>query len=647
MRNRTHFIGYTSLFVSKKWLIMLLFFANFSAQAQAYTLADSTQVLALIDKAINFLRASSSKDSVLSYTEKALFISKSISFQKGVCKSMNLMGFTYAHYGDAAKGKKYLQEAIHVADKHHLLAEKASTNNNLAIIYNNEGNYQKGLETCKNNLEIYRQLKDSNGIAMSYTNSAKALSFMNFFEEARQYLLKSKAIYIALGNMAKVASRCSDIGESYLAQKNTQEAKKYLMESLTICKQIDKTEAGYPCLFNLALCYEMEKNNDSALYYYQKCVKIGEEMEEESDLQYAWTGLGGIYLNMGKLAEGEKYLLKGLSLAEKFHNLEVVRDASISLSSFYQQKGNYQKAFDYAQKGNAAKDSLLNEDKIKEIAQLSAKMEMREMEMKNQYLQEENELQKLRLFRKNLIIYAVLGTMLSLLILGILLFRNNRMKTRQQHLELEQKQLRAQMNPHFIFNCLNSIQHYMVYNDIQNANKYLTEFASLMRKTLDIVGNNSITLMQEKDYLENYLLLEQMRFDHHFSYEISIDKNIDEHQVEIPPMIIQPFVENAIRHGFQYLENERQGKLVISFKEQGNNIICSIDDNGIGRKKAAALKSNHIQKHQSFGISLTKQRIELMNKLKHIGYDLSIIDKESADGQALGTQVIFKIPKEQ
>ena len=412
-------------------------------------------------------------------------------------------------------------------------------------------------------------------------------------------------------------------------------------------QKLNKTEAGYPCLFNLALCYEIEKNNDSALYYYQKCVKLGEEIEDETQLQYAWTGLGGIYLNMGKAAEGESYLLKGLALAEKFHNLEIIRDASISLSAFYQEKGNYQKAFTYIQKGDAARDSLINEDKIKEIAQLSAKMEMREMEMKNQHLQEENELQKLRLFRKNLIIYAVIGTMLSLLIFGILLFRNNRMKTRQQHLELEQKQLRAQMNPHFIFNCLNSIQHYMVYNDIQNANKYLTEFASLMRKTLDIVGNNNITLMQEKDYLENYLLLEQMRFDNHFSYEISIDKNIDGHQVEIPPMIIQPFVENAIRHGFQYLENEQQGKLLISFQKNEKGIICTIDDNGIGRKKAAEMKSNNAKKHQSFGISLTKQRIDLMNKLKHAGYDLTIIDKESADKQALGTQVIFKIPKDE
>ena len=236
MVNRTHFIQYTSLFISKKWLSVILLFASISAQAQAYTLADSTQVLALINKAVNFLRANSEKDSVLSYTEKALFISKSISFQKGVCKSMNLMGYSYAHYGDAAKGKKYIQECINIADKNRLWAEKASANNHLAIIYNDEGNYQKGLETCKNNLEIYRQLNDSNGIAMSYTNSAKALSFMNFFEEAREYLLKSKAIYTALGNMDRVASRCSDIGESYLAQKNTKEAKTYLFESLAICK---------------------------------------------------------------------------------------------------------------------------------------------------------------------------------------------------------------------------------------------------------------------------------------------------------------------------------------------------------------------------------------------------------------------------
>lgn len=626
-------------------IVFSIYLALFSltANSQTHTLADSSLVLELNNKAREFYQTDI--DSSIFYSEKALAISQEIDYQRGIAKSWTAIGYMYSQKGEIAKGKKYIEQSIILSEKEHFLKEKALANNNLAIIYNREGDYEKGLEIGKRNLEIYTKLNDSAGIAMCCTNIAKSLSFMNFFDEGRNYLFKSLALYKALGKTDKIAHRYSDIGESYLAQTQIQEAKKYLFQSLSYCKASKNPEIGYEPMFNLALCYEHEEKDDSAAYYYQKCVNLGRNSKAEAQLEYAWCGLGSVALKAGKLSEATQYLQQGLAIAETYHNTQVIRDASISLAEAYEKLGDYKRAFAFQQKGYIAKDSLLNEDKIKAIAKLNSQLEIAEVTRKNEYLQKENEIQKLRLFRKNIVIFAVLGIMLFLIALGMMLLRHNRMKARHQHLELEQKQLRAQMNPHFIFNCLNSIQHYMVYNDIKNANKYLTEFASLMRKTLDILGNDSISLQQEKDYLDNYLLLEQMRFEHQFEYEIAIDKTIDIQQVEIPPMIIQPFAENAIRHGFQYLDDKHHGKLSISFQQKGNDIVCTIDDNGIGRKKAEAIKSKLGQGHQSFGIDLTKQRLDLMNKIKHTHYDLQLIDKQSAEGLALGTQIIIKIPK--
>lgn len=621
---------------------LLFCLSIFSAIGQSYRLADTSIVIENIEK--GRLYAEASNDSAYFYLETALKLANAIPFPKGISRSMSALGHLYSDDGKLDEAKPYLNKALEIAEKNHLLKEKGTANNNLAVVYNIEGKYQEALTLGKNNLDIYISLNDSNGIAMSYTNIAKALSFMNFFDEARDYLFKSMAINEKIGKPERVASRYSEIGESYLAQNNTQEAKKYLYQSIQKFAKLNNPSREYTALFNLALCHEMEQNVDSAYYYYSICEKIGLELDSDEILLYTWAGLGDIAIEKGDLAKGETLLKKSLALAEAAHNTQTIKDISISLSYLYADKKDYKNAFEFLKKGSALKDTLLNEDKIKEIAQISAKMQMNEIEMKNKFLKEENELQKLRLFRKNILLYSVIGTALFLCILALLLYRHNRMKIQQEQMDLEQKQLRSQMNPHFIFNCLNSIQHYMVYNDIKNANKYLTEFASLMRKTLEISGSNSISLVQEKEYLENYLMLEQMRFENQFSYLIDIDKDIDVNQIEIPPMIVQPFVENALRHGLQYLE-DKKGELLIHFSYKDENILCKIDDNGIGREKAEKLHSKNTKEHQSLGIDLTKQRLALMKKLKRLGYDLSIIDKYNVEGVASGTQVIITIPQ--
>ncbi len=189
---------------------------------------------------------------------------------------------------------------------------------------------------------------------------------------------------------------------------------------------------------------------------------------------------------------------------------------------------------------------------------------MKDIEATNKSLQKENELQRLKLQRKNMLIYGSAGFVLLMFVFVILYFRHSRLRTAQEKTELEQRQLRAQMNPHFVFNCLNSIQHFVVAGDVRNANKYLTGFAQLMRQTLEHSKAGTITLRKELAYLENYITLELMRYENKFSASITCADDIDPDGIEIPAMIVQPFIENAIRHGICYLENV-PGELSVRF----------------------------------------------------------------------------------
>ncbi|MBO9733015.1 MAG: histidine kinase [Chitinophaga sp.] len=212
----------------------------------------------------------------------------------------------------------------------------------------------------------------------------------------------------------------------------------------------------------------------------------------------------------------------------------------------------------------------------------------------------------------------------------------------QQIAQLEMKALRAQMNPHFIFNALNSIQTFMMKSETEQALSYLSRFAKLIRNVLDNSQLNNITIAQEVSVLENYMELEKLRFTDEFEYEIIVDPSLDPHMVEVPTMIIQPFVENAIWHGL--LHEKGKGKVTIIFNKVDNRIRCTIEDNGIGREKSAAMKRVNKPRHQSRGLQITRDRLSLYNSRFNVDASFDIEDLTDEEGKAMGTRVNLWLP---
>jgi len=207
----------------------------------------------------------------------------------------------------------------------------------------------------------------------------------------------------------------------------------------------------------------------------------------------------------------------------------------------------------------------------------------------------------------------------------------------------ELKALRSQMNPHFIFNSLNSIQHFIVHNDEVSAGKYLNTFAKLIRTILNNSEKATTSIREELDSLKLYLELEALRFENKFEYKIVVDPGFDLDYQEVPTMLIQPFAENAILHGL--LPKKGNGKLEIHVSQEENHILCAITDNGIGRKKALEMKENSLRKTQkSFGMKITQDRLELLNYIHKSALSIRIIDLQDEQGNAVGTRVEIYIP---
>jgi LytS/YehU family sensor histidine kinase len=198
--------------------------------------------------------------------------------------------------------------------------------------------------------------------------------------------------------------------------------------------------------------------------------------------------------------------------------------------------------------------------------------------------------------------------------------------------------LRSQMNPHFIFNALNSVQQYILQGNITEANRYLSKFSKLQRQVLNQSDQNFIPLDKELEVLNLYLELEQLRFENGFTYNIEVNKNVDTDEIKIPPMIVQPFVENAIWHGLMPKQDNR--KLVICFEMSGDEmLLCTVTDNGIGREAAARLKNGNQSEHKSRGLTLVYDRLNILSQQYGKAFKAEVKDLMDSEGLPAGTEV--------
>ncbi|MFO7614657.1 MAG: histidine kinase, partial [Bacteroidales bacterium] len=254
-------------------------------------------------------------------------------------------------------------------------------------------------------------------------------------------------------------------------------------------------------------------------------------------------------------------------------------------------------------------------------------------------LSQSNELKELRMRQYITILFGTGVFIVMIVALLLLLIRQRHFKAQQEKSDLEQKLLRSQMNPHFIFNSLASVQNFIVKQDDTKASIYLSRFSELVRSILNNSLEEQITLEQELSTIENYLELQKVRFPEKVDYHIHVDDSLDPENIFVPPMLAQPFIENAIEHGIKH--RETKGSISISYTRNGHGMTFAIEDDGIGRKKANELRQKFDKDHKSLATSITQERIKVLNRKQKRKITMEIIDLTDENGEATGTRVVF------
>ncbi len=548
------------------------------------------------------------------------------------------MGSYYRRRSEYANALNQFNKALEVSDQLHDKKFESVLLNDMAALYDEMGNMQRSLEFSYKDLKLQEELNDSAGIAYSYNNIAHVFSQLKDDKNTLEYYTKSLEMFHTIKHETGMAMITANMGTYYSLHGAGKTALAYYKKSLLLYRQLNDT---YSIGELLSCCgYELDKQGeeDSALAYFNQALSIARQLDVKENMAYAYTAMAKILVKQGNTSQALQYATLSLQISKQLGSLRDIQNNAKVLKQIYLQTGNYKDAYTMHDLEITMRDSIISEANYKDA--INKKLQY-DFEKKELQLKLDNEK---KIAEKDIIIISILFIAVVVTLVAYFYTRQNKLKTKVERMELEQQQYRAQMNPHFIFNCLHSIQHYIVHNDVPSANKYLSEFASLMRTTMEYNQLQTIMLQQEIDYLNSYLTLEQMRFEDKFTYEISCSADVDTFNMHVLPTVIQPFAENAVVHGLCYLD--KRGRLLINFEKQGKYLVCRLEDNGIGRKASQAIKARSGKTHVSKGMELIKKRLALASSLNKMNFSVEVIDKTDDDGRASGTLVVLKFPIE-
>jgi tetratricopeptide (TPR) repeat protein len=529
-----------------------------------------------------------------------------------------------------------------------------------ALLLNNESKKSEDqyIEILKEqNINTLQRIEIYEGLGDIYL---KKNLYSKSFDNFQTALTLAKRV----SNFTKITILNSKIAKVLEAKGETDKAEKYLLNSQNSAVQESPNKAVIESQ-RAADFYSRNNNIDKEVKQRQETLKnlvdadLDEVVIEDEGIALtkskAKLDLGNAYIKQNKLKEAIPILEESAAEAESTDDIETQKNAIQRLSEAYVSLGDDDKALSnykkyvslvdllYKQKEREINDAvILNRDLSEKQNRITSLEKDRELsESKLQLYQTENRLTIENDRRQRLIIYALLAGLVLLLFSLFWMLKSNRQRRLANNL-LALKSLRTQMNPHFIFNALNSVNSFIAQNDERTANRYLTDFSTLMRSVLENSEEDFILLDKEVELLELYLKLEHSRFKDKFDYELVVDDAIEQSQFLIPPMLLQPYVENAVWHGLRYKKEKGFLKVqLINIDEE--TIQIEISDNGIGREKSKELKTDYQKKQQSKGMQNIKQRIAILNEMYKDKVDVFIEDLYDDN---TGTKVMLTLKKD-
>ncbi|TPN88657.1 tetratricopeptide repeat protein [Aquimarina algicola] len=608
--------------------------------------------------------------------ELSLKYSEVSNYYSGIINAFNGLGIIHKNVGKYDKAVNFYKKALKIQEEQQIDTDLASSYNNLGIVYKLQGKYIDALEYYNKTLQIDLESDNKNYIAGSYANIGIIYKMSGNYPKALEYYFQSLKISEELGNQKYIANNYNNIGGLYHEQNDYQSALKYHLKSLNMRKQINDKKGIATNYLNIGLAYSALNDHEKAYSYQLKALELQKELGNKREIATAQINIGKNFIEAKKYSEAIPFLKKGISASNEIETTDIsisgmnlLGESLLELGKYQQAEkilsesalkakeigllketgiasenlakaqsasGNHKAALKSYELYHTIYDSLLGEEKAKQISQLQIQYNTEKKEQEIKSLAQQASIQSLELKQANLskTIYAAIA--IFILLIAAVLFLINKQKQLQllqKSQNIEQNLLRVQMNPHFIFNAMTSIQDYMNKGDSKQAGLYLVKFSKLIRQVLDNSRNEFISLEQEINMLENYLSIQNLNREYPFTYSIELEEGLDAEEIAIPPMFAQPFIENAVKHGITSVKGN--AKIQILFAKENDDLIVKIFDNGIGIKETMKIEKKD---HRSHAIKITEERIELYRRMqkKRIDFDIKNLSQ--------GTEITFNLP---
>jgi tetratricopeptide (TPR) repeat protein len=512
---------------------------------------------------------------------------------------------------------------------------------NIAVIYDERGDIERALLLNERALKLSEETNNKGEIASNLNNIGSIYQSQGELKKALEYYKKGEVILKEIGEDQGRASCLNNIGIIYKKLGDLGKALAYYTTSLKL-RETDGNKRGVVySLNNIGTIYDLQDNVSLALEYYNRALKLAEEIQDKKGLALSFNNVARALLKKGDISEAQVYGQKAMEAAKNLGAPENIRNSALTLKNIYRKQNNFKAAFEMYELEVKMRDSINNNETRKAAIKSQFKYDY---EKKAAVLKEQQEKEKIvtdvKNSRQRSTIISISSIGIISLLIALLILRQKKFRTEQRGLQLEQKLLRSQMNPHFIFNSLTAIESFIYKNEPKIAGRYLSGFARLMRLILENSREEYVTLEKEIQTLEHYLNLQRLRYDGNFDYSIVTDEDIDPAMVSIPPMLAQPFIENSIEHGLKGITHK--GKIQVKFSLKENELQFEVEDNGIGFDASVKIKGEN--QHRSMATTITMERLKILNKRKNQKIKWLAEDIRDTLNGISGARVVFSIP---
>ncbi len=553
----------------------------------------------------------------------------------------NLVGKRCRNKSFYAKAMSFHNNALFIAeemDDPYLMAE---IYNQIGTVYRRIDENAKALDMHMKSLLIAEANLDSFHISSAINGMGNVSYNLNRNLSAIEYFQRSLDISRKMNNKLGMAINTNNIGDVYQKINSLDSALFYHFESLDYNSQINSRIGQTICYNSIGSVYTSKKQYRLALDYLFKALEANLESGDGMYISISYTNIGKTYLDDNHPDDAITYLNKALDQAISIGSKYTAEEASKYLSQAYELKGMYKKALEYNQLSTEYRDSTLNEKNIFHLTMAEDDYQniLRKLQMEE--LSKQTVLQKTMLSKQKFYFIIAIIIIVVILFITFLIIYQTRLRNRYRTLKFQQRLLRSQMNPHFIFNALSAIQVFILENDMTKSSRFLSDFSKLMRQVLRSSNYEYISITEEIEILQYYLNLQQLRFSPPFKYHLEVDEELKNMNVLVPPMLVQPFVENSIEHGLKPIGNG--GEIFIRFMKRNKGIEIEVEDNGLGIDYTNNI-NKHGKKHESMALKITKERLDIIEKDTKLKTIFEVYDKRRKEVNQQGTIVRFVLP---